>query len=285
MTFASIPNVSSSSLSSLSSGGGSSTSTSTSPTLSPEDSWSAFHLERQRSLESPNEYWDEKAKEYLTWFRPYSRVFTGGFDIGDINWFDGGQLNVCYNCVDRHLPARENQTAIIWEADEVGQSKKITYKELCAQICRIANVMKKYGIRKGDVVTIYMPMIPELAVVMLACARIGAVHSVIFAGFSSDSIRGRILNGDSRFVFTADQGLRGGKTIPLKDTINKALQGCPDVKNVFVFKRTGDEGTNMTAGRDVWIEEQLMLAKPVCPCESVNSEDPLLIRRTKKGRN
>jgi acetyl-CoA synthetase len=182
----------------------------------------------------------------------------GSFTEGDVNWFSGGKINISYNCIDRHLKTKANQPALLWEGDEPGLVRSITYLELSHQVSRIANFMKGKGIQKGDVVTVYMPMIPEIAMVLLACTRIGAIHSVVFAGFSAQSLADRIQNCDSKFVFTADQGLRGGRIVPLKNTVNEACQSCPHVKHVFVFKRTHAE-VEMKAGRDIYLEEFLPL--------------------------
>ena len=179
-----------------------------------------FQQGYKKSVEDPEGFWTEQAQKYVSWISPFKKVFGGGFEHGDINWFAEGKLNACYNCVDKHLPHRADKTAIIWDGDELGQTRSITYGELAREVSRIANVMKSMGVRKGDVVTIYMPMIPELAMVMLACARIGAVHSIVFAGFSAESLRGRIEDCNSRFVFTADEGKRGGKSIELKKTVD-----------------------------------------------------------------
>jgi acetyl-CoA synthetase len=183
----------------------------------------SYKILHKESVENPNEYWDAKAKELIDWFSPYHSVSGGDFINGDVNWFAGGKLNACYNCVDRHLATRANDTAIIWESDEPSAQDQVvryTYAELCREVCRVANVLKERGVRKGDCVTIYMPMIPELAMCMLACARIGAVHSVVFAGFSADSLRDRIVDCNSKVIITANEGRRGGKTIALKNIVD-----------------------------------------------------------------
>lgn len=192
------------------------------------------------SINDSSNYWDEKSQELLTWFTPYHRVQNGGFTDGDVNWFLGGKLNVSFNCVDRHIEKNGDRVAIIWESDEPGNSKKITYSELGKEVSKIANVLKSRGVKKGDVVTIYMPMVPEVAMVMLACTRIGAIHSIVFAGFSADSLRDRIRDCDSRFVVTTDEGKRGGKKLQLKDICDKAVDQCPDVNTMFVFQYTGE---------------------------------------------
>jgi acetyl-CoA synthetase len=173
-------------------------------------------------LNDKAKFWSEKA-QMLTWFSPFTNVFNGSFQYGDISWFQDGKLNVCYNCIDRHLSERSEETAIIWESDEPTISRKVTFAELFRETCRIANVMKAQGVRKGDVVTIYMPMIPELAMTMLACTRIGAIHSIVFAGFSAESLKGRIIDCGSKFIFTADEGLRGGKVITLKTVVDEVI--------------------------------------------------------------
>lgn len=203
----------------------------------------------------------------------------GDFIQGDVRWFTEGKLNVCYNCVDKHLATKGDQTAIIWEGDEPGTDKKITYNELHREICKIANVMISHGVRKGDVVTIYMPMIPELAIVMLACCRIGAIHSIVFAGFSSESLKGRIIDCNSKYIFVADEGLRGGKVLKLKSIADEAVAGCPEVKNMFVFNRTGGS-INMIEKRDVLMAPELLKARPYAPCEWMDSEDILFILYT-----
>ena len=211
-----------------------------------------------QSINDPDTFWSNQAKNNLTWFQPFLTAGMGDFTEGDVNWFTGGKLNISYNCIDRHLKSRANQPALLWEGDEPGLVRSITYLELSHQVSRIANFMKGKGIQKGDVVTVYMPMIPEIAMVLLACTRIGAIHSVVFAGFSAASLADRIQNCDSKFVFTADQGLRGGRVVPLKDTVNTACAACPHVKNVFVFKRT-HAVVEMVPDRDIYLEELLPL--------------------------
>lgn len=217
-----------------------------------------------QSINDPDTFWSNQARQNLTWFQPFLTAGVGSFPEGDINWFSGGKINISYNCIDRHLKTRANQPALIWEGDEPGLTRTITYLELSHQVCRIANFMKGKGVKKGDVVTVYMPMIPEIAMVLLACTRIGAIHSVVFAGFSGTSLADRIQNCDSKFIFTADQGLRGGRIVPLKNTVNAACEVCPNVQNVFVFKRTGAD-VEMKEGRDVFLEELL----PLVSAESV----------------
>ena len=251
------------------------------PGSNSPDAAYATYLQRYRaSLDNPDAFWREEVAKYLEFVVPYTKVHTGGFQDGDVAWFVGGKLNACYNCVDKHLPQRADQVAIVWDGDEVGTTRRITYAELARDVCRIANMMKGAGVTKGDVVTLYMPMIPELAMTMLACARIGAVHSVVFAGFSAESLKGRIVDCNSQYVFTADQGLRGGKVIELKKTVDQAVASCPGVKTVFVAKRTGTADVAMQEGRDVWMHELLPKCRPYCPCEPMDSEDPLFILYT-----
>ena len=228
----------------------------------------------------PDGFWREVAGR-LDWIKPFTVVKDVSFDKDDfrIRWFADGLLNVSVNCLDRHLPNRADQVAFIWEGDDPKDSKTITYAEAHAETCRMANVLKANGVLRGDRVTIYMPMIPEAAFAMLACARIGAIHSVIFGGFSPDSIAGRIQDCDSRVVITADEGLRGGKIIPLKANVDEALRACPDVDKVIVVKRTGAD-VPMIAGRDVAYDEARLAVSADCPPEAMGAEDPLFILYT-----
>jgi acetyl-CoA synthetase len=232
-----------------------------------------------RSIKDPNGFWAEQAKR-IDWIKPFSKVkntcYTGNVSI---KWFEDGSLNAAYNCVDRHLAKRGNQTAIIWEGDDPKDDKKITYRQLHADVCRFANVLKARGVKKGDRVTIYMPMIPEAAVSILACARIGAVHSVIFGGFSPDSIAGRIEDCKSTVVVTADEGLRGGRKIPLKTNVDVACEKVGGVTSVIVVKRT-NAAVAMKAGRDVYYDDIAKTVPADCPCEEMNAEDPLFILYT-----
>jgi acetyl-CoA synthetase len=233
------------------------------------------------SVKDPDGFWREQAAR-LDWIKPFRKVKNVSFDPADlhIKWFEDGSLNVCANCVDRHLPKRAKQTAIIWEQDDPkADAKHITYEELHREVCTFANVLKTQGVKKGDRVTIYLPMIPEAAYAMLACARIGAVHSVIFAGFSPDSIANRIQDCASDFVITSDEGLRGGKPLPLKKNVDEALAKCPNVKSVLVVKHTGGK-IDMKAGRDVWYREAAAKVSADCPAEPMNAEDPLFILYT-----
>ena len=233
----------------------------------------------QRSVEDPDGFWAEQAEAFISWVKPWDTVSSFDFETAEIRWFEGARLNATYNCLDRHLDKRGDQTAIIWEGDDPAEDKRVTYRELFEEVCRFANVLKSEGVKKGDRVSIYMPMVPEAAVAMLACARIGAVHSVVFGGFSPDSLKDRILDSDCCAVITADEGLRGGRTVPLKANTDKALESCPGVKTVIVVKRTGGE-IEWTEGRDHWYHEAVAEANPECPPESMDAEDPLFILYT-----
>jgi len=232
------------------------------------------------ALDNPEAFWEKEGKR-INWINPYTRVKDVTWSNNDVNikWFYDGTLNASYNCIDRHLSDKSDQIAIIWEGDDPNESKKITYKELHQKVSKFANMMKHFGVQKGDRVTIYMPMIPEAAYAMLACSRIGAIHSVVFGGFSPDALAGRILDCDSKFLITADEGIRGGKIVPLKVNSDKALEQCPDVKNVFVVKRTGGD-IEMKEDRDVWYHEAVELVGDECPPEEMNAEDPLFILYT-----
>jgi acetyl-CoA synthetase len=231
------------------------------------------------SLLDPQHFWEKQAKKFITWFKPWDEVCTGGFEKLDMAWFKNAKLNTAYNCLDRHLAERGDQLAIIWEGDEPNQIRKITYTELHEAVCRFANVLKNAGVKKGDRVCIYMPMIPETAIAMLACARIGAVHSVVFGGFSGDSLKTRILDADCQLVITANEGLRGKKIIPLKQNVDDALESCPDVQKVIVIKHT-DNPTPWQSGRDEWYHELMANALAECDAEEMDSEDPLFILYT-----
>lgn len=232
-----------------------------------------------RSLRDPKNFWSEQADKFVTWFKRWDEVFTGNFTKLNVQWFVNGKLNPCYNCVDRHLEKRSQQTAIIWEGDNPHHSKKITYAELYEQVCRLANVLKKQGIKKGDRVCIYLPMIPEVAVAMLACARIGAVHSVIFAGFSPEALKTRILDADCRVVITANEGKRGNKTIPLKKNVDEAITDCPRVRSVIVVQHTQDE-VPWFSERDIWYHEAMKTVPANCPCEMMDAQDSFFILYT-----
>jgi acetyl-CoA synthetase len=234
----------------------------------------------EQSVKDPEGFWGEQGKR-IDWIKPYSQVKDVSFGPENVHikWYPDGTLNASANCLDRHLEARGDQTAIIWEGDDPNDSKAITYRELHEQVCRLGNAMKNEGVKKGDRVTIYMPMIPEAAVAMLACARIGAVHSVVFGGFSPDSLGGRIQDCDSNCVITADEGVRGGRKIPLKANTDAALKTCPTVEKVIVVKRTGGD-IDWVEGRDVWYHEVCGAASADCPAEEMNAEDPLFILYT-----
>ena len=232
------------------------------------------------SIADPASFWGEQGKR-IDWIKPYTKIKNVSYDAKDlhIRWYEDGGLNVSANCIDRHLAKRGDQTAIIWEGDDPKDSKHITYKQLHEEVCRFANVLKGQGVKRGDRVTIYMPMIPEAAYAMLACTRIGAVHSVVFGGFSPDSIAGRILDCKSDFVVTADEGLRGGKHIPLKANTDEALKQCPNVKSVLVVRRTGGN-VAMKNGRDHWYHELAAKVPADCTAEEMGAEDPLFILYT-----
>ncbi len=233
----------------------------------------------RRSVEDPDGFWSEQAR-IIDWSKPFTKVKNTSFrDDVDVRWFEDGELNACYNCLDRHLPEKADRVALVWEGDDPATDKRITYGELHAEVCRLANALKAHGVGKGDRVTIYMPMIPEVTVAMLACARIGAVHSVVFGGFSPDALRGRILDSEARCVITADEGVRGGRTIPLKANVDAALESCPEVETVIVVRRTGNR-ISWNAARDRWYHEEVAKASPDCPCEPMGAEDPLFILYT-----
>ncbi|MGH7096801.1 MAG: acetate--CoA ligase [Stellaceae bacterium] len=240
----------------------------------------AEYFRRYReSLADPDRFWGEAGKR-LDWIKPYSQVRRGGFD-GEvrITWYEDGTLNASVNCLDRHLARLGDKTAIIWEGDDPAEDRRITYRELHAEVCRFANVLRARGVKKGDRVTIYLPMIPEIAVAMLACARIGAIHSVVFGGFSPDSLLGRIRDCRSTILITADEGLRGGRRVPLKRNADTALRQCPEVTDVIVVRRTGGP-IDWVAGRDLWYHEAMAAAAPDCPPVEMAAEDPLFILYT-----
>jgi acetyl-CoA synthetase len=234
-----------------------------------------------RSIENPEAFWGEQAEQYLTWFRKWDTVLDWSFDEDDlhINWFKGGTLNVSYNCLDRHLDTRGDQVAIIWEGDNPEEDRKITYRELHAEVCKFANVLKERGVRKGDRVSLYLPMIPEAAVAMLACTRIGAVHSIVFGGFSPDALASRIQDSDCQVVITSDQSMRGGKKVPLKANADKAIDSCPNVHTCVVVQRGGDP-VEWKEGRDVWYHEAVAAASAECEPEAMEADDPLFILYT-----
>jgi acetyl-CoA synthetase len=232
-----------------------------------------------RSLSEPDAFWAEQAEAFVSWERKWDAVSSFDFHSADIRWFEGARLNVSANCLDRHLETRGDQTAIIWEGDNPDDHKHISYRELHAEVCRFSNVLKTCGVKKGDRVSIYMPMVPEAAVAMLACTRIGAIHSVVFGGFSPDALKDRILDSECSVVITADEGIRGGRAVPLKANTDEALKSCPDVHSVIVVQRTG--GTvDWVDGRDRWYHEEMAAAEADCAPESMSSEDPLFILYT-----
>ena len=233
----------------------------------------------QRSIADPAGFWGDMANEFLTWEKTWDEVRRYDFIEGEAAWFSGGKLNVSVNCIDRHLPQRAEQTAFIWEGDDPSNSTHITYGELQEQVCRLANVLKSRGVSKGDRVCIYMPMVPEAAYAMLACARIGAVHSVVFGGFSPEALKDRILDSDCQTLITADEGIRGGKAIPLKHNADTALQACANVHTCLVVRRTGGD-IDWHEGRDVWYHDAIRAADSDCPPESMDAEDPLFILYT-----
>ena len=245
--------------------------------LIDDETYQAMYAE---SIADPESFWNKHGKR-IDWIKPYTKIKNTKYSKEDVSikWYEDGTLNACWNCVDRHLEEYGDQIAIIWEGDEPDQSANITYKQLHEEVCLFANTLKANGVRKGDRVTIYMPMIPEAAYAMLACARIGAVHSVVFGGFSPEALAGRILDCESTCVITADEGVRGGKKIPLKANTDEALAQCPDVSAVVVVKRTGGDIT-MTAGRDVWYHEEKTKVSFDCPAEEMSAEDPMFILYT-----
>ncbi len=238
--------------------------------------------EYQRSVEDPDSYWREKG-QIVDWIKPYTRVKNTSFDPGhvSIKWFEDGTLNLSANCLDRHLAERGDKPAVIWEGDSPDESRTLTYRELHHDVCQFANVLKQQGIRKGDVVAIYMPMVPEAMVAMLACARIGAVHSVIFAGFSPEAVSGRVIDSGAKMVITADEGLRAGRTIPLKKNVDDGLKnpGVTTVSSVIVFRRTGNP-VEWQEGRDIWWHDAVSGVSADCPPQEMNGEDPLFILYT-----
>ena len=232
-----------------------------------------------QSIENPDEFWAEQAHEFIDWFKPWETVQEWDFHKGDIRWFEGAKLNVAYNCLDRHLETRGDQTAIIWEGDDPSESRHISYRELHDEVCRFANALKGLGLKKGDRVCIYMPMIPEAAVAMLASARIGAVHSIVFGGFSPDALKDRINDSECSIVITADQGLRGGRKVPLKSNADIACEKTDCVKRMVVVKR-GGEDVEWKDGRDLWYHELLAGASNDCPAVEMDAEDPLFVLYT-----
>tara|TARA_A100001037_G_scaffold26767_1_gene21671 strand:- start:12826 stop:14760 length:1935 start_codon:yes stop_codon:yes gene_type:complete len=232
-----------------------------------------------KSIENPEKFWSDQAHKYLDWDSEWTNVKHEDFLKGEVRWFENAKINASKNCIDRHLNKAGDKIAIIWEGDDPELSKEITYRELHEEVCRLSNVLKQRGVKKGDRVCIYMPMIPEAAYSMLACARIGAIHSVVFGGFSPESLKDRILDSDCRTVITADQGLRGSKKIPLKDNVDEALNSCPNVHTVLVYERTG-ANINWKEGRDLHYQENILKAPADCEPEIMDAEDPLFILYT-----
>ena len=234
----------------------------------------------KRSVEDPNGFWGEAGRR-LDWIKPYTKVKNTSFDPAhvSIKWFEDGTLNVSVNCIDRHLATRGEQVAIIWEGDDPTVDEKITYRQLHERVCKFANVLKSMGVKKGDRVTIYLPMIPEAAYAMLACARIGAIHSIVFGGFSADSLQNRVEDAESKIIITSDEGYRGGKTVPLKKNTDEALKKCKGDEKVLVVRRTGNP-VPMTEGRDLWLHEEIVRVSADCPPEEMSAEDPLFILYT-----
>ena len=240
---------------------------------------SEFQAMYEKSIESPDDFWASQAQSYLDWDTKWKEVKKTNINNGEVSWFSGGKLNASVNCIDRHLPANKNKIAFIWEGDNPDESKNITYQELHDEVCKFSNVLKLRGVKKGDRVCIYMPMIPEATYAMLACARIGAIHSVVFGGFSPESLKDRILDSDCQTVITADEGLRGGKVVPLKQNVDEALKGCPNVHTVLVVTRTNAE-ISWNQDCDVRYEEISKNVSDECPPEVMDAEDPLFILYT-----
>ncbi len=233
----------------------------------------------QRSIDDPDGFWADQAEEFVTWSKKWDKVSEWDFHTADIKWYMGGKLNVSYNCLDRHLESRGDQTAIIWEGDNPEEDRHISYRELYTEVCKLSNVLKGRGVKKGDRVCIYMPMVAEATVAMLACTRIGAVHSIVFGGFSPDSLRDRILDSDCQTLITADEGVRGGKNVPLKVNADTALSECPNVHTCVVIRRTGGD-VAWTEGRDIWYDEVMADAADECEPEEMDAEDPMFILYT-----
>ncbi len=239
----------------------------------------AYKTLYQQSINDPEHFWAEQAEQFLTWSKRWDSVMNCDYLTGHIRWFEGGELNVSVNCLDRHLETRADQVAIIWEGDDPNQDKKITYRELFESVCQFSNVLKSLGVKKGDRVCIYLPMISEAATVMLACTRIGAVHSIVFGGFSAEALKDRILDSDCQYVVCADEGYRGGKTLPIKANVDLAAQSCPNLKKVVVIKNTGNP-VAWDAARDIDYHEAMLKASVDCPPEPMGAEDPLFILYT-----
>ncbi len=233
----------------------------------------------QDSIDNPEAFWAEQAKLFLDWIEPWDAVMNYDYQTGHIRWFEGGTLNVSVNCIDRHLESRGDQVAIIWEGDDPSQDNKITYRQLHKEVCKFANVLISQGVKKGDRVCIYLPMISEAATVMLACTRIGAVHSIVFGGFSAEALKDRIVDSDCHYVVCADEGYRGGKTLAIKANVDIAVESCPEIKKVIVIKNTGNP-VAWDESRDIWYHQAMLLASEICPPVEMAAEDPLFILYT-----
>jgi acetyl-CoA synthetase len=233
----------------------------------------------QDSIDNPKVFWAEQAKLFLDWIEPWDAVMNYDYQTGHIRWFEGGTLNVSVNCIDRHLESRGDQVAIIWEGDDPSQDSKITYRQLHKEVCKFANVLISQGVKKGDRVCIYLPMISEAAIVMLACTRIGAVHSIVFGGFSAEALKDRIVDSDCHYVVCADEGYRGGKTLAIKANVDIAVESCPEIKKVIVIKNTGNP-VAWDESRDIWYHQAMLQASEICPPVEMAAEDPLFILYT-----
>jgi acetyl-CoA synthetase len=233
----------------------------------------------QYSIDSPDAFWSDQANNFVDWMKPWDAVMNYDYQTGHIRWFEGGTLNVSVNCIDRHLESRGDQVAIIWEGDDPSQDNKITYRQLHKEVCKFANVLISQGVKKGDRVCIYLPMISEAATVMLACTRIGAVHSIVFGGFSAEALKDRIVDSDCHYVVCADEGYRGGKTLAIKANVDIAVESCPEIKKVIVIKNTGNP-VAWDESRDIWYHQAMLLESEICPPVEMAAEDPLFILYT-----
>ena len=233
----------------------------------------------QYSIDSPDAFWSDQANNFVDWMKPWNSVMDYDYLTGHIRWFEGATLNVSVNCIDRHLESRGDQVAIIWEGDDPSQDSKITYRQLHKEVCKFANVLISQGVKKGDRVCIYLPMISEAATVMLACTRIGAVHSIVFGGFSAEALKDRIVDSDCHYVVCADEGYRGGKTLAIKANVDIAVESCPEIKKVIVIKNTGNP-VAWDESRDIWYHQAMLLASEICPPVEMAAEDPLFILYT-----
>ena len=233
----------------------------------------------QYSIDSPDAFWSDQANNFVDWMKPWNSVMDYDYLTGHIRWFEGGTLNVSVNCIDRHLESRGDQVAIIWEGDDPSQDNKITYRQLHKEVCKFANVLISQGVKKGDRVCIYLPMISEAATVMLACTRIGAVHSIVFGGFSAEALKDRIVDSDCHYVVCADEGYRGGKTLAIKANVDIAVESCPEIKKVIVIKNTGNP-VAWDESRDIWYHQAMLLESEICPPVEMAAEDPLFILYT-----